>query len=69
MKIFFSILFLLAFVTYISIFFYCLISVGINEWTHEYLKSIGELFIRLQLIGLPTLIILAALFNAVDDSD
>lgn len=67
MKIFFSMLFLLAFVTYISIFFYCLISAGINEWTHEYLKSIGELFIRLQLIGLPALIILCGIFKLMDN--
>ena len=46
-----------AFLTYSSIFFYCLISAGFNEWTHEYLKSIGELFIRLNLIGLPVLMI------------
>lgn len=67
MKIFFYILFMLTFVTYISIFFYCLISAGINEWTHEYLKSIGELFIRLQLIGLPALIILCGICKLMDD--
>lgn len=66
MKKFFSMLFLLAVLTYISIFFYCLISVGINEWTHEYLKSIGELFLRLNLIGLPILMILTGICNLFD---
>lgn len=66
MKIFFNILFLLAVLTYISIFFYCLISVGINEWTHEYLKSIAELLIRLNLIGLPILMILTGICNLFD---
>ena len=67
MKIFFNILFLLAVLTYSSIFFYCLISAGINEWTHEYLKSIGELFIRLNLIGLPALMILTGICKLMDD--
>ena len=67
MKIFFNILLLLAFLTYSSIFFYCLISAGINEWTHEYLKSIGELFIRLNLIGLPVLMILTGICKLMDD--
>ena len=67
MKIFFNILLLLAFLTYISIFFYCLISAGINEWTHEYLKSIGELFIRLHLIGVPSLMILTGICKLMDD--
>lgn len=69
MKIFFNILFLLAVLTYISIFCYCLISAGLNEWTREYLKSIVELFIRLQLIGLPSLTILFILCNLVDDEN
>lgn len=67
MKIFFNILLLLAFLTYISIFFYCLISAGINEWTHEYLKSIGEFFIRLHLIGVPSLMILTGICKLMDD--
>ena len=67
MKIFFNILFLFAVLTYITILFYCLISVGINEWTLEYLKSIGELFIRLQLIGLPSLMILTGICKLIDD--
>ena len=67
MKIFFNILLLLTFLTYISIFFYCLISAGFNEWTHEYLKSIGELFIRLNLIGLPSLMILTGICKLMDD--
>ena len=67
MKIFFNILFLLAILTYISIFFYCFISAGLNEWTHEYLKSIGELFIRLNLIGLPSLMILTGICKLMDD--
>ena len=67
MKIFFNILFLLTVVTYISIFFYCLISAGLNEWTLEYLKSIGELFIRLHLIGLPVLMILTGICKLIDD--
>ena len=67
MKIFFNLLFLLTFVTYISIFFYCIISAGLNEWTHEYLKSIGELFIRLHLIGLPALMILTGIYKLIDD--
>ena len=67
MKIFFNMLFLLTVVTYISIFFYCLISAGLNEWTHEYLKSIVELFIRLHLIGLPILMILTGICKLIDD--
>lgn len=67
MKKFFSMLLLLAVLTYISIFFYCLISAGLNEWTHEYLKLIGELFIRLQIIWLPTLTILFVFYKLVDD--
>ena len=67
MKIFFNILFLLAVLTYISIFFYCFISAGLNEWTHEYLKSIGELFIRLNLIGVPSLMILTGICKLMDD--
>ena len=67
MKIFFNILFLFAVLTYSTIFCYCLISVGINEWTREYLKSMVELFIRLNLIGYPTLIILSGICKLFDD--
>lgn len=67
MKMFVALLTVLVLLIFTIMLFGGMIYCGFHEWTHDFMISSIYYFVRLILIGIPSLMILVGIWKIIDD--